>query len=85
MSETVTNELILEHLKRIQAGQARLIEDVGDLKLRMTALEENNATMAHSHAAMAQSLAAQSRRIDRMDERLARIERRLDMVDAPAE
>ncbi len=74
MSESVTNDLLLEHLKRIQAGQARLIADVGDLKIRMTALEENTA-------ATAQSLAAQSRRIDRMEARLDRIERRLDLTE----
>ena len=66
MNETVTNELLLEHLKRLQSGQARLIEDVGDLKLRMTALEESNATMAHTQATMAQSIAGQSKRMDRM-------------------
>ena len=84
MNETVTNELLLEHLKRLQSGQARLIEDVGDLKLRMTALEESNATMAHAQATMAQSIAGQSKRMDRIENRLDRIERRLDLADTPA-
>lgn len=78
MPEKVTLEFISEQLKRLQSGQSRLIEDVGDLKLRMTALEE-------STAAMAQSFASQSRRLDRIENRLDRIERRLDLVNAPAE
>ncbi len=39
MPEKVTDELVFEQLKRIQDSQTRLIEDVGDLKSRMTFLD----------------------------------------------
>jgi len=71
MPDSVSLEFISEQLKRIQTGQTRLLEDMGDLKKRMTGVEE--------------ALAGQSRRLDRVEDRLDRIERRLDLVDAPAE
>jgi hypothetical protein len=46
----------------------RLIDEVRDLKVRATSLEENQAGL--------------QRRMDRFDMRLDRIERRLDLVDA---
>ena len=71
MPEAVTNELILEHLKRLQAGQTHMRDQIGDLRSDMTTLKADMATLTG--------------RIDRMDIRLERIERRLDLADAPAE
>lgn len=62
--------LILRYLRQIDQKVDRLSEDVHDLKVRMTAVEEN--------------LAGVQRRIDRVEARLDRIERRLDLADAGA-
>jgi chaperonin cofactor prefoldin len=57
-------------MRQIDGKLDRVIDELGDLKVRMTSQEEN--------------LAALNRRTDRMDVRLERIERRLDLVDSAA-
>ena len=63
------DNLVLQLLRRIDAKVDRLAEEVHDLKIPMTSMEENMAVM--------------SRRIDRIEARLDRIEHRLDLVDQP--
>ena len=60
--------LILGYLRRLDAGVQLLREDVGDLKRRLTGVEEG--------------LAGVNRRLDRLDGRVERIERRLDLAEA---
>jgi archaellum component FlaC len=60
--------LILSLLRRMDAKLDRVIDDVQDLKVRMTAVEE--------------ALVGVHRRLDRLEVRVERIERRLDLVDA---
>ncbi len=60
--------LILEYLRRLDAGMQLLREDVGDLKRCLTGVEEG--------------LAGVNRRLDRLDCRVERIERRLDLAEA---
>jgi hypothetical protein len=62
------DNLVLQYLRRIDTKVDRVIEDVQDLKLRMTAVEEG--------------LAVVNRRIDRVEHRLDRIEKRLELVDS---
>lgn len=57
--------LTLVFLRRLDTKMDRLIEDVNDLKTRMTGVEE--------------AVSGQSRRIDRVESRLDHIERRLDL------
>ncbi len=64
------DSLILRFMRQIDGKLDRVIDELGDLKVRMTSQEEN--------------LAALNRRTDRMDVRLERIERRLDLVDSAA-
>jgi archaellum component FlaC len=59
---------IQDRLTRIETRMDRLIDDVQDLKVRTTHMEEG--------------LAGVNRRMDRLDERVERIERRLDLVEA---
>lgn len=66
--------LILRYLRQIDQKVDRVIEDVHDLKVRMTAVEE-------SLAGIYQNLAGVHRRIDRVEARLDRIERRLDLAE----
>ena len=54
-------------LRRIDAKLDRVIEDVRDLKVRMTAVEE--------------AVVGVNRRLDRIEARIDRIEQRLDLVD----
>ncbi len=65
--QTVTNALLLEHLKKIQAKLDRLQGDMLEVKERLGILEMQYASL--------------SRRVDRIDERVERIEPRLDLVE----
>jgi hypothetical protein len=71
MAEEPSN-IILEYLRRFDTKLDRAIEDLRDLKSRMTGVEG--------------ALASVQRRIDRVEDWLERIEHRLELVDAhPAE
>ena len=70
------DNLILQLLRRMDAKLDRVIEDVQDLKVRMTNVEERLA-------AVEMSIAGIQRRIDRVEQRLDRIEKRLDLVELP--
>jgi len=61
------DNLVLQYLRRIDTKVDRLAEEVHDVKIRLTAIEE--------------ALAGVNRRIDRLEVRVERIERRLDLVD----
>lgn len=71
---------VLDYLRgqfaRVHTKLDRVIADVGDLKVRMTSVEEHIASL---HG----DFANQSRRLDRIDLRLERIERRLELESAP--
>lgn len=62
----VTNDLLYETLKTIQATLVRHGEDLREIKERLGILEMQYASL--------------SRRIDKMEERVERIERRLELV-----
>ena len=62
----VTNELLFETLKAIQATLARHGDDLREIKERLGMLEMQYASL--------------SRRVDKIEERLERVERRLELV-----
>ncbi len=68
MAEEPDN-LVLVMLRRLDTKMDRLIDDVHELKVRMTSVETN--------------LAGVQRRIDRLEDRVERIVRRLDLVGQP--
>lgn len=70
----VTNELIFESLKAIQATQARHSEDLREIKERLGHTEIQIGGLAGQYASL-------SVRLDRLDARLERVERRLDLVE----
>ncbi len=74
MTEQPDN-LILVYLRRIDDKLDRVIEEIADLKRRVTSLEMQVAQLLVGFA-------GQSARIDRIDVRLERIEKRLDLVEA---
>jgi len=63
------DNLVLAMLRKMDGKLDRLVEDVQDLKVRMTHVEEG--------------LAGVNRRLDRLEVRVDRIEKRLDLVDSP--
>lgn len=63
----VTNELLLETLKAIQATQARHSDDLREIKERLGIHEMQYASL--------------SGRVDRIDQRLERVERRLGPIE----
>ena len=82
MAENVTNELLLEALKRIQGTLGAMAADIVDLKTRMSAVETNLGLMKQEMGQQSVQIAALNVRMDRFDERLRRIENRLDLADA---
>jgi hypothetical protein len=68
-----TDNLVLEHLRRIRGQLDRIEQDVGDMKPRMSAVSRH---LGENQLAFA----TQRTRLDRFDWRLGRIERRLDLV-----
>lgn len=68
MAEEPDN-IVLTLLRRMDGKLDRVLEDVSDLKVRMTHVEEG--------------LAGVNRRLDRLETRVDRIEKRLDLADHP--
>jgi uncharacterized coiled-coil protein SlyX len=75
--------LILVYLRRIDEKLDRVIADVGDLKTRLTAVEERVARLDWRFADSEVAIAGVNRRLDRVEARLDRIEKRLDLVEMP--
>ncbi|MFO1152025.1 MAG: hypothetical protein U1E62_26905 [Alsobacter sp.] len=63
------DNFVLQDPRRIDAKPDRLIDDVADLKVRMTAVDEG--------------LAGVHRRMDRFEACLDRVEKPLDLVETP--
>jgi hypothetical protein len=63
------DNILLEYMRRFDAKLDRVIEDLRDLKARVTGVEEG--------------LTGVHRRMDRFEARLDRIEKRLDLTDVP--
>ena len=61
--------LVLRYLRQIDQKVDRLSEDMRDVKVRMSSMEQNMTVV--------------QRRLDRVDDRLDRIERRLELQDTP--
>ena len=63
------DNLVLQLLHRMDSKLDRVIDDVPDLKVRVTGVEEG--------------LAGVNRRLDRFEVRMDRVERRLELGDTP--
>jgi len=74
MNDETTN-VVLEHLRHIRASQERMELDLGEMKSRVSALEQTTGQILNS-------LGIMNQRMDRFDERLSRIEKRLDLIEA---
>jgi archaellum component FlaC len=65
---TEPENIVLSILRKIDQRTERMAEDLQDLKVRVTSVEEG--------------LAGVNRRLDRLDHRVERIEPRLELSDA---
>ena len=74
--------LILEYLRRLDAGVQLLRGDVAELKRRMTGVEEELVSVNRRVSGVDERLAGVNRRLDRLDGRVERIERRLGLAEA---
>jgi uncharacterized coiled-coil protein SlyX len=79
MSESIDN-LILEHLKRFQAGQDRIERDLKEIKARLSTLEAGQGSVLQHIGHLASSIASQQVSIDHLSERIDRVEHRLELV-----
>ena len=61
--------ILLQYMRRFDEKLDRVVDEMLDVKVRLTAVEEG--------------LAGINRRLDRLEMRVERIERRLDLVDHP--
>lgn len=74
MSDSVTNELLLEHLKLIQTRLVNIERGQSDLKTSIIGIQQHMAGFMTSAAAQESALA-------QLQSRVERIERRLELGD----
>ena len=72
--------LLLEHMKRFQAGQNRIERELETLVGRVGRTEIGIAGLRTDIAHVDEKVAALGLRVDHIDHRLERIEKRLDRV-----
>ena len=80
MTDNVEN-LILEHLRSLRAGQDRLENEMREVAARLTSLEASTAAGRRDSAHNYEEVIRQQSSIDQIKARIDRIERRLEMVD----
>lgn len=78
MTDNVEN-LIVEHLRGLRAGQERIEHELRELKSRMTSVESGIASLRRDGADFASTTADQHARYDRLADRIDRIEKRLEL------
>ncbi|HET7492703.1 MAG TPA: hypothetical protein VFK01_12575 [Bradyrhizobium sp.] len=66
---TEPENIVLQYLRRFDEKLDRVIDEMLDVKVRLTAVEEGMVGI--------------NRRLDRLEVRIERIERRLDLVEQP--
>ena len=74
----VTNDLMYEILKSIQAQVALIREDMDSVKTRLTSQDSRLGHVLHAIGDLHTDLAEMSGRMDRLDSRMGRVENRLN-------
>lgn len=75
------DNLVLEHLKNIQAEQAASRERDAEIMHRLSNIETGIARIARDESTNYSEIVQDRHSVDRIRERLERIEKRLDMVE----
>lgn len=78
MSDNIEN-LILEHLKKIQAEQAASRERDQEIMTRLGMIESGIARIARDESANYAEIIQDRHTVDKLKERIDRIERRLEL------
>ena len=78
MAETIEN-LILEHLKKIQAEQASARERDAEIMSRLAQIETGIARIARDESQNYSEIVQDRHAVDKLKERIERIERRLEI------
>lgn len=78
MTSNVDN-LILEHLKKIQAELTAIREEGSQIKTRLSSIESGIARIARDETANYAEIVQDRHNVDRLQERIERIERRLEI------
>jgi hypothetical protein len=80
MADTIDN-LVLEHLKKIQAEQAASRDRDAQIMSRLGHIESGLARISRDEAANYSEIVHDRHSVDKLRERMDRIEKRLDLVD----
>lgn len=78
MTENIEN-LILEHLKKIQAEQTAARERDAEILTRLASIENGLARISRDEALTYSELVQDRHVVDKLKERIERIERRLEL------
>ena len=74
------DNLVIEHLKRFQAGQDRIERNLEEITRRLSNLEAGQASIIQHIGHLASVDAQQQLSVDGFNEKLERIERRLELA-----
>lgn len=74
------DNIVIEHLKRFQAGQDRIERKLEEVTRRLSNLEAGQASIIQHIGHLASVDAQQQLSVDGFNERLERIERRLELA-----
>lgn len=77
----MTENLILEHLKKIQAEQTAARDRDTEILLRLSNIESGLARITRDEAMTYSELIQDRHSIDKLKERIERIEKRLEITD----
>ena len=80
MSDNVEN-LMLEHLKKIQAELTGVRQDSAEIKSRLSGIESGIARIAREEAGNYGEIIENRHMFDKLAERVGRIEKRLEIVN----
>lgn len=79
ITDSVTDELLLEHMKAMQGSLTDLRQELREVKASMRTTNEHMSAMAHSIAAIVSGDSNGGGELDRIRDRIDRIERRLEL------
>ncbi len=80
MTENVEN-LILEHMKRMQAEMAAIRQDTAEIKGRLGSIETGIARISQGEAGNYAEIIENRHMYDRLAQRVERLERRMELSD----
>lgn len=77
-----TDNLVLEMLRAVRGDLAGIRQELGDLKLRMQAVETAVVSVKRDTTEIYAAQIASGQRLDKLSDRMERIEKRLDIVES---